>query len=322
MTSAPPALTPRHLIHVLWLGPIAIVFLAAFVLIAIIVRDFPAVREFIEQFPGQSELPAGAPVGIPAWLGWQHFLSSFFLLLILRTGWTIRTTTRPEVFWTRNNEGLVRTKYPPTRLSLAAWLHLSIDVLWVLNGVVFIVLIFVTGQWVRIVPTSWDIIPNAVSTAIQYASLDWPTENGWVNYNALQVLAYFATVFIAAPLAIVSGIRLSPLWSQRMAPVNRFYPVKWARAVHYPVMLYFVLFTIAHVGLVFATGALRNLNHMYASRDDGGWLGFIIFAGSVVLMIAVWLLARPSILKPIASLTGTVSEGRQRRLPNSTGAST
>ena len=62
--------------------------------------------------------------------------------------------------------------------------------------------LFVTGQWMRIVPTSWDVFPNAVSAALQYVSLDWPTENGWVNYNALQLLAYFTTVFIAAPLAI------------------------------------------------------------------------------------------------------------------------
>ena len=34
--------------------------------------------------------------------------------------------------------------------------------------------------------------------------------------------------------------------------------------MHFPVMLYFVAFTVVHVALVFATGALRNLNHMYA----------------------------------------------------------
>ncbi|WP_218157734.1 hypothetical protein [Saccharopolyspora shandongensis] len=28
----------------------------------------------------------------------------------------------------------------------------------------------------------------------------WPTENGWVHYNALQQLAYFTTVFVAAAL--------------------------------------------------------------------------------------------------------------------------
>ena len=73
----------------------------------------------------------------------------------------------------------------------------------------FFVLLFVTGQWMRIVPTSWDVFPNALSAALQYVSLDWPTENGWVNYNSLQLLAYFVTVFIAAPLAIVTGMRMS-----------------------------------------------------------------------------------------------------------------
>ena len=75
--------------------------------------------------------------------------------------------------------------------------------LWLLNGLVFYVLLFATGQWRRVVPTSWDVLPNAASVALQYLSLDWPTENGWVAYNSLQILAYFVTIFIAAPLALV-----------------------------------------------------------------------------------------------------------------------
>ena len=284
----------------LWLGPLGLAALAAVVLIAMAVRGLPAVQDYMTTYPGESELPAGAPVGFPAWLGWQHFLNSFFLLLIIRTGWQIRTTTRPAAFWTRKK----------TRISLTAWLHLSLDLLWVINGVVFVVLLFVTGQWLRIVPTSWDVFPNAISVAIQYASLDWPTENGWVNYNALQLLAYFVTVFIATPLAIVTGIRMSPLWEQRLSRLDRFYPVTIARAIHFPVMIYFVLFTIAHVGLVLATGALRNLNHMYAGRDDGSWVGFGIFGASLLVMIAAWLLAKPHFLQPIAALSGNVTKGR------------
>ena len=46
---------------------------------------------------------------------------------------------------------------------------------------------------------------------------------------------------------------------------------------------------------------------MYASRDDDGWLGFWFFAASLVVMIAAWLLARPLFLRPIASLTGSVT---------------
>jgi thiosulfate reductase cytochrome b subunit len=309
MTAAPPA---KRLPTNLWVragivAAIAIVVLAIAVVVAQWLRTLDGVEQFVIEFPGASELPEGAPVGLPAWLGWQHFLNSLFLLLIIRTGWLIRTVQRQTMFWTRDNTGLIRTKSPPRRISLTLWFHLSLDALWVLNGVVFIVLLLTTGQWMRIVPTSWDIVPNALSAALQYASLDWPHENGWVNYNALQVLAYFVTVFIAAPLAIVSGIRLSPAWPGRSKRLRKIYPVQWATAVHFPVMIWFVAFTIVHVTLVFATGALRNLNHMYASRDADDWLGFWIFAASLVVMIGVWAAARPVVLRTIAGLGGTVS---------------
>ena len=161
-------------------------------------------QDFLVTYPGEYHLPEGAPVGIPAWLGWQHFFNVFLMVLIIRTGLTIRAEKRPAVFWTprRDKKG---------KVSLTIWFHQSLDLLWIVNGAVFVVLLFATGQWMRIVPTSWEVFPNAVSAALQYVSLDWPTENGWVNYNALQQIAYFSTVFLAAPLAIVTGFRMSGL---------------------------------------------------------------------------------------------------------------
>jgi thiosulfate reductase cytochrome b subunit len=288
-----------------WAG--VVVGLLALVLLAKWLRTLPGVQEFLMQYSGHAALPAGAPVGLPGWLGWQHFLNAFFILLIIRSGWQVRTTARPKAYWTRNNTGPIRTKGKPQKISLDLWFHLSLDALWVLNGIVFIVLLVATGQWMRIVPTGWDIVPNAVSAALQYASLDWPVEHGWVNYNALQLLAYFTTVFIAAPLALLTGLRMSAAWPKNAGRLNRIYPVEIARAVHLPVMLYFVLFVVVHVFLVLATGALRNLNHMYAARDDGGWLGFWLFAASVVVMVAAWFLARPLFLRPVANLMGKVS---------------
>lgn len=290
-----------------WGVPAALVALVLVVLLAKWLRDLPAVSSFLVDYPGHSELPEGAPVGFPAWLAWQHFLNGFFLLLIIRTGWQVRTTTRPSGHWTRNNKGLIKTKTPPTKITLELWFHLTLDALWILNGVVFAVLLFATGQWMRIVPTSWDVFPNALSAALQYASLNWPTENGWVNYNALQLLTYFLTVFIAAPLAFISGIRTSSAWPKKAAGLNKAYPIELARAIHFPVMIYFVAFIVVHVVLVLATGALRNLNHMYAVSDGDGWLGFWIFLASVAVMVAAWFLARPIFLRPIASLMGKVS---------------
>jgi len=290
-----------------WVVPVAIIALALVVLAARWMRELPAVQDFIARYPGETHLPDGAPVGLPAWIGWQHFFNVFLMVLIIRSGWIVRTKQRPAAHWTRNNTGLVRTKNPPKKISLDLWLHLSLDAIWFVNGIVFVVLLFASGQWMRIVPTSWDIFPNALSTLIQYASLNWPTENGWVNYNSLQVIAYFLTVFIAAPLAAITGIRMSGAWPAKARKLNKVYPVQLARAIHFPVMLYFVLFIIVHVTLVFATGALRNLNHMFASRDDGSWAGFWIFAVSLVVITAAWLAARPLVLRPIASLGGKVS---------------
>lgn len=290
-----------------WGVPAALVALVLVVLLAKWMAGLPAVASFLADYPGHSELPDGAPVGFPAWLAWQHFLNGFFLLLIIRTGWQVRTTTRPSGHWTRNNKGLIKTKNPPTKITLELWLHLTLDALWILNGLVFVVLLFATGQWMRIVPTSWDVIPNALSAALQYASLNWPTDNGWVNYNALQLLTYFATVFIAAPLAFISGIRTSPAWPKKAPALNKAYPMELARAIHFPVMIYFVAFIVVHVFLVLATGALRNLNHMYGGSDDAGWFGFWVFVASVAVMVAAWFLARPLFLRPIASLMGKVS---------------
>jgi hypothetical protein len=76
--------------------------------------------------------------------------------------------------------------------------------------VVFYVLPFATGRWQRLVPTSWNVFPDALSTLVQYLSLKWPADQGWVAYNGLQLIAYFITVFIAAPLALITGLGMSP----------------------------------------------------------------------------------------------------------------
>lgn len=292
---------------VLWIG-VAIVALAVVVLLAKWIRGLEPVQDFLLSYPGHSELPAGAPVGLPAWLGWQHFLNAFFLILIIRSGWRVRTTTRPPGYWTRRNTGWFKTRNKPAKISLDLWFHLSLDVLWLLNGLVFVVLLFVTGGWMRIVPTSWDVFPNALSAALQYASLNWPIENGWVNYNALQLLSYFAIVFLAAPLAAITGVRMSSAWPKGNRSLDRAYPIEAARRIHFPVMFFFVAFVIVHVGLVLSTGMLANLNHMYAARDGAGWLGFGLFAVSLAVMVAAWFLARPIFLRPIAGLTGKISK--------------
>lgn len=289
-----------------WIVPVVVVVGVILVLAAQAIRATAGGQSFLHSFPGHTALPSFAPVGFPAWLAWQHGLNAFFILFIIRSGWMVRTTKRPAAYWTRNNNGLIKTKGSPVRISIDLWMHITLDSLWVLNGVLFYVLLFSTGQWTRIIPTSWSVFPNAVSAGLQYASLDWPTENGWANYNALQVLSYFLVVFVAAPLAVITGIRMAPGFANKFKRFDRVFPLPVARAIHYPTMIFFVVFIIIHVVLVLATGAINNLNHMYAGNNGYGWVGFIIFIATIVIMIAVWIALRPLVLRTLAGFMGKV----------------
>lgn len=287
----------------LWAIPAGLVVAALIVLAARWLRDQPAIAGFIADYPGDVPLPEAAPTGFPAWLAWQHFLNAFFLVFIVRSGWLVRTTQRPRGHWQprRQRRGGARV-----RISLNLWLHLAVDALWIANGLVFVVLLFTTGQWMRIVPTTWEVFPHALSSLLQYASLDWPAHHGWNSYNGMQLLAYFVTVFIAAPLAIISGLRMAPFWP-KLGLLSRMPPMAVARAVHWPVVFYFIGFTIVHVALVALTGLRQNLNAMYALRVDDGWLGVVIFGISLAAMVAAWVLAKPVFVQPVAALTGKVT---------------
>jgi hypothetical protein len=192
--------------NLLWLLPLGFLLLLIGVAAAKGLRDMPSVRDFIARHPG-TDLRADRLdyLGIPAWARWQHFFNVFFMLFILRSGLQI-LTDHPRLYWTRHSTPgrdwfRIQKPVPPDPLwtakqdsislpgqvglpgirhsiGLARWWHLGLNTLWLLNGLVFYVLLFVTPQWKRLVPTSWSVFPDALSTAIQYLSLDWPQENG------------------------------------------------------------------------------------------------------------------------------------------------
>ena len=284
---------------VLWGGG-AILAAAIIVLAARGVTTLPGVPEFLKRYPGEYHLPEFVDPGFPAWARWSHFLNFFLMVLIIRSGLLVRQQQKPDAFFTPKKGG--------KKISIYLWLHTSLDLLWLANGVVFVVMLFVSGHWARIVPTSWEVFPNAASAALQYLTLEWPVEDGWVNYNSLQQLMYFTVVFIAAPLAAITGVRMSEWWPKDAEKLNKAYPAPLARAIHFPVMLFFVLFILVHVFLVFTTGALKNLNHMFVGTPEPSWFGFWMFAFGLLVTAAVTWAARPLVLAPIAGVFGRVSE--------------
>jgi sulfoxide reductase catalytic subunit YedY len=310
--------------NLLWLLPIGFVVLISAVAVAKGVRDIPSVQNFMNRYPGSLRQSPHQVVGIPPWLAWQHFFNLFLMTFIIRSGIQI-LADHPRLYWTRNStpgkewfrigkevpadplwtakqdsvglHGQVGLPGIRHSIGLARWWHLGADTLWLLNGMVFFVLLFATGQWRRLVPTSWEMLPNSVTVLIKYLSLDWPTSNGWVTYNSLQQLTYFFTVFIAAPAAVALGLGMSPALSTRFRPISRVLSIQLARSLHFLVLVWFLLFIVIHVTLVFTTTALRNFNHMFASRDDDSWIGFWIFLAAMAVVIVCWVAATPLTLR-------------------------
>ena len=292
---------------VLWGVLGAVVVGLALVLAARGLRTLEPVQDFIAQYDGHTAQPESAPVGFPAWLGWQHFLNMFLMVLIIRTGLQIRSEQRPPANFTPRKDSLFSAKgNTPKKYSMTIWMHQALDGLWLLNGLVFVILLFVTGQWMRIIPTDPYVFHHALSAGIQYLSLDWPAENGWVHYNALQMIAYTLVVFVAAPLAALTGWRMSSWFPTENKGLNRAFPMEAARRVHFPVMLFFVGFILVHVFLVVFTGVLANLNHMYTSREATDAWGLVVFLVSVAVTAAAWFFLKPQFVAPVAQRFGTV----------------
>jgi thiosulfate reductase cytochrome b subunit len=282
--------------------------LAGLALVAVVLARMawnqPGVQDFVERYPGVSS--GAQQVGTPAWVGILHFFNLFLMALMIKSGLMIHNTRRPAAHWTRRGKPLLAKKKRPTKITLEQWFHVTLDLTWLVVGATFFVLLISSGRWVRLVPTSWDVFPNALSVLVQYLSFHWPPDDSWVAYNALQMLAYFATVFLLAPISATTGLRLSELWP-RKATINRYFPIETARAIHYPTMWTFAGFIVVHVVMVLTTGAVANLNHMFGARDDDSLVGVIVFVVAIAAVAGAWVAARPVLLRPLAALTGKVS---------------
>jgi sulfoxide reductase catalytic subunit YedY len=310
----------RRWINVLWALPLGFVLAVISVAVAQALRELPAVQDFLVRYPGVPPSALAVTTGFPAWLRVQHFLNLLFMTFIIRSGiqvladhprlyWKRDCTPGTEWFrfqkavpdgriWTAKDDSVTLPGWlgiPGIRhsIGLARWWHFSFGLLWMINGIVVYALLFWTGQWPRLVPTTWEVFPNAVSTALQYLSLNFPPDESWIRYNSLQQLTYFITVFVAAPVSILTGFMQSPAISNRLGWFGRVLNRQLARSIHFLAMWWFLLFILIHVTLVFITGARVNLNMMFAGVNDSSWSGFAIFVPAMALAAVTWWLASP-----------------------------
>ncbi len=313
-----------RLINVLWILPVAFLVLVLGVAICRPFYETQWFQQFLVHYPG---IPPYVEVhsGFPVWLRLLHFLNLLFIFFIIRSGIQI-LADHPRLYWTRDctpDTDWFRFQRPvPTdrvwtskddavtipgwlglpgirhTIGLARWWHFSVNLLWVINGVAFYILLFATDQWARVVPMSWDVFPNAFSVVIQYWSLHFPHEETWTRYNALQQLTYFFTIFIAAPIQIAVGLIQSPAIANKLGWVGRPINRQRARSFHFFGLLWFLFFILVHVSLVLMTGARENLNAMFAGVNSGtSWIGVGVFCVVLAVVIVTWYLATPFTIK-------------------------
>lgn len=262
-------------------------------------------------------------LGFPWWLQITHFLNFLFIGLLLRSGWEI-LASHPRLYWkndchpgsewlkfTKDKVPLEvgaftarddqRTLHPlislPGRAKIGlgrAW-HGIVTVLWVLNGAVYVVLLFVTGAWRRLIPTSWDVFPEAWESFRIYAGFGVPSIEHFQPYDALQMLMYSFIVFVVAPLMILTGPVMSPaVVGQYPWYAKIFGGRQAARSIHFIGMAIFAVFVVMHVALVLIVHPEHNLVHMMMGVDyDPALVGQAVtrLIIGVVFVVAVWIAA-------------------------------
>jgi DMSO/TMAO reductase YedYZ molybdopterin-dependent catalytic subunit/thiosulfate reductase cytochrome b subunit len=225
------------------------------------------------------------PLDFPLWLRATHFLNLLFISLLVRSGLEI-LSAHPKLYWnddcTPGSEWLrlSRKKMPADQLwtsrdeeeSFSSWIalpghrnlglgrhwHFLADAAWLITGLGYVVMLFTTKEWHRLVPTSWSIIPGAWHALVSYATLHLVVTPG--QYNPLEQLAYFSVVFLLSPLAIATGLAMSPAIAARHPWYIRLFGGRQsARSIHFLCLVSFLAFSIVHLLMVILHGEIEEM---------------------------------------------------------------
>jgi thiosulfate reductase cytochrome b subunit len=261
------------------------------------------------------------PIGFPAWLRVTHYVNLLLMVLLFRSGlqilfdhprlyWNVHCAPGTEWIrftpievprdrlWTAKDDARPLTPWiglPGGRhtVGMARHWHFFSVIFWLGNGLIFVLLLFGTGQWRRLIPTSWAIVPEAWNIFVRYSTFHLPPEpDGFYAYNPLQQLAYFGVVFLLAPLSMLTGAAMSPALVNAAPWYPRLFGNRQvARSIHFLLLLAYVGFLVPHVTMVAITGLARNMNHIVMGTDDTRPTGLGLGVLGLGVVVAVNVLA-------------------------------
>jgi thiosulfate reductase cytochrome b subunit len=86
---------------------------------------------------------------------------------------------------------------------------------------------------------------------------------GGPHYGLLQKSAYFAVVFLALPLTVVTGLAMSPAITAAYPFVSRMFGgFQSARTIHFFAFVALMLFLLVHVVMIITSGFKRQMRAM------------------------------------------------------------
>jgi thiosulfate reductase cytochrome b subunit len=141
---------------------------------------------------------------------------------------------------------------------LAAWFLALTGAVYLLAGVF-------TGHFRRhIVPRSAELKPDLFwRDMTNHARLRIRAATGGPQYGVLQKCAYFAVVFLALPLALLTGLSMSPAITAAFPFLSRsFGGFQSARTIHFFTFLILMLFLFVHVMMIIRSGFKRQMRAM------------------------------------------------------------
>ena len=176
-------------------------------------------------------------------------------------------------------------------LGLGRHWHFFCLLFWIANGLVYLVGLIITGEWLRLVPTSWTIFPHAWSSLVAYIHLRLAPPLPGQPFNALQKLAYFSIVCLLPPFQIATGLAMSPALAARFPwYIKLFGGRQAARSFHFLAMLVFIAFVIVHTFMVILHGYGTEVARIMWGRPEHRLLtiglSIVTFIGIVLLHVA------------------------------------
>lgn len=268
----------------------------------------------------------------PIWLVIGHFANILFMLFLVRSGLEILSAfpkfylsddCPPGKEWLRLTRKVfsAESAHPwssleeeaawnpvialPGRKNLGLgrhWHFLSLQ-FWIANGAAYIAMLFFTGWWRTMVPTSWSIFPDSVRDVGYYLMFKIPPKiSPAMPFDHAQLLSYFFVVFILAPFQILTGAAMSPSIIGRFPWYTRLFGGRQrARSLHFLGMCAFVAFIFVHTAMVIINGlpdlwTVMVLGHVEAAPYHGQTLalvvGFLGLFGVVVVSVAATWFSR------------------------------